>query len=290
MWIFLSFLSAFSLASSDALIKYILNNSNEYLIGWLRLVFSLPLLIAILLFIDIPNIDKWFWIAFFTAIPLEIIAIIFYIKAIKSSDLSLVLPFLSLTPVFLIFFSWLILGEKVSLTGAIGILLVAIGGYSLNASSIRKGLTEPIKAIFKEKGIKYMILVSCIYSITSSLGKMAINHSSPLFFAPLYFTAVTILFTPLVYMKVKKEFLFLIINKYKKNIILSGIFYGIMIISHIIAISISEVAYMIAIKRSSMLIGSIYGFILFGEKKIKERLIGVILMLAGIFFIIKSTI
>jgi len=180
-WVSLSLISAFTLATSDAFTKRALTSSNEYIVAWLRLIFSLPLLFVIFLFIPIPELDKEFYVAFFLSLPLEILSIVLYIKALRISPLSLTLPFLSLTPVFLIFVSYIILGERVSLWGGMGILLIASGSYTLNISKIKEGIFEPLRAITREKGSVLMIAVALIYSLTSSLGKMAIGHSSPYF-------------------------------------------------------------------------------------------------------------
>jgi drug/metabolite transporter (DMT)-like permease len=101
-WVSLALISAFTLATSDALTKRTLARSNEYLVAWFRILFSIPLLLIIWLFIPVPKLDIEFYKAFAFALPLEIIAIIFYIKALRISPLSLTLPFLSLTPIFLL--------------------------------------------------------------------------------------------------------------------------------------------------------------------------------------------
>jgi drug/metabolite transporter (DMT)-like permease len=197
LWVVLSLFSAFSLATSDALAKKVLVRKNEYLVAWFRLFFTLPFLIIILFFIPVPELDRKFYIAFSVALPIELITVILYIKALKVSPLSLTLPFLALTPVFLIIVSYLILGEKVSFLGGVGIFLVAVGSYLLNINEVKKGIFEPIKAITKEKGSVLMVTVALLYSITSSLGKMAIEHSSPLFFGTTYFIVLTICFGPI---------------------------------------------------------------------------------------------
>ena len=109
LWVLFALVSAFSLATSDALTKKALPLHNEYLIAWLRLLLSLPILLLSLLFIDLPSPDDDFFRAFLSALPLEILAIILYIKALKVSPLSLTLPFLSLTPIFLTVIPYLIL-------------------------------------------------------------------------------------------------------------------------------------------------------------------------------------
>jgi drug/metabolite transporter (DMT)-like permease len=52
-----------------------------------------------------------------------------------------------------------------------------------------------------------------------------------------------------------------------------------------IALSQIETAYMIALKRTSILFAVIFGYFIFKEKHILIRLFAVILMLAGIFII-----
>ncbi|MCK5287396.1 MAG: DMT family transporter, partial [Thermodesulfovibrionia bacterium] len=132
MWVIYSLLTAFLFATSDALTKHALASRDEYLVAWARLLFSLPVLFICLMFIEMPSLDRTFWLATFCALPLEISAIILYTKALKISPISLSVPFLALTPIFLIFTSYLVLGEKVSLGGGVGIFLIAAGSYSLN--------------------------------------------------------------------------------------------------------------------------------------------------------------
>lgn len=286
IWIIFALIAAFTLATSDALTKKALSLHNEYLIAWLRLLLALPLLLISMLFVPIPDLDRYFYIAFLTALPLEVAAIIFYIKALKASPLSLTLPFLSLTPVFLIVIPYIILGEAVSLNGAFGILLIAIGSYMLNLKEIRKGVFEPFIAIKKEKGSIYMIIVALLFSFTASLGKMAIEHSSPVFFGATFFFAVTVVFTPIAIYKGRNEVRLIFRNGAIKSSIFPGIFYAAMILSQMIAMSMTKVAYMISVKRLSLLIGVLYGYFLFKETGIRERLFGAILMLTGFVLIV----
>lgn len=285
LWVFLALLSAFSLATSDALTKRALSIHNEYLIAWLRLLLSLPLLLLSLAFIDIPRIDKEFYFAFLCALPLELLSIILYIKALKVSPLSLTLPFLSLTPVFLIIIPYIILGEKVSFPGGIGVLLIAAGGYTLNIGEFKKGLLEPFAAIRKEKGSLFMIAVALIYAFTSSFGKMAIEHSSPVFFGAAYFAVLVVFFTPIALCKGRNELRAAFRSGAIKASIMPGIFYSVMILSHMIAMSLTKVAYMISVKRLSLLIGVFYGYLFFRESGIRRRLFGTALMLAGFILI-----
>ncbi len=287
MWIFYAFLTAFFFATSDALTKRALRSRDEYFIAWIRLVFALPVLIISLFFIDIPVLDRTFWIATLIALPLEITAIVLYTKALKSSPLTLTMPFLSLTPVFLIGISYLIVGERVSLQGGAGILFIAIGSYILNIHTAGRSLIEPLRSILREKGSVMMVIVAFIFSFTSSLGKMAIVHSSPVFFGSFYFILVTILFTPIAIGMNRQE---VFLNKRDiVHLIPIGVTYSLMIIFHMIAMSLTNVAYMISVKRMSLFFSILYGYILFKEERIGERTAGTLLMFAGFVLILLST-
>jgi drug/metabolite transporter (DMT)-like permease len=289
LWVILSLVSAFSLASADAFTKKALKNTNEYLVAWFRLVFSMPVLMLLIFFIPVPELDANFFKAFFIALPLEVIALIFYIKALKISPLSLTLPFLSFTPVFLMAVSYLVLGERVSLRGGFGILLITLGSYTLNFREMRKGFLEPLKSVVREQGSVIMIFVAIIYSVTGPLGKMAIEHSSPLFFGITYFAVLTLIFTPIALWFGRSEVKQFFTSGAYKGLAVTGFFSSCMIISHMIAISLVQVAYMISIKRISILIGMCYGYVLFREQNIKERFLGALLMIAGFVLVVTAS-
>lgn len=286
MWIIYSLLTAFSLATSDSLTKRALVSRDEYFVAWTRLLFALPVLVPILFFIEIPSLDRTFWLATLCALPLEIAALILYTKALKVSPISLTMPFLALTPLFLIIMAYIIVGETVSIYGGIGIMLVVLGSYTLNLHKMKYDLLEPVKAIFREKGSVMIILVAFIFSITASLGKVAIDHSSPIFFGSFYFVLITILFTPIAMVKNRGG-----LKISKKDILpLSsiGVTFALMIIFHMLAMSLVNVAYMISIKRTSLLFSILYGHLLFKEEKIAEKALGAIIMFLGFVLIIIS--
>lgn len=284
MWFYYAIITAFSQATSDAITKKTLQRADEYIVAWLRLLSSVPYLLIALFIIEIPETDSTFWAVLIAALPLEVTAFILYIRALKESPLSLTIPFLAFTPVFLIFTSFLILGELPDKSGTAGVILIAAGAYTLNLHMKKKGLLKPIMAIIKERGSLMMLIVSFIYSITSSLGKLAILHSSPIFFGALYFIILALAFTPIVMFKSRNNF-GQIIKNYKYFGFL-GFFHSLMVITHMVAMSLTQVTYMIAVKRTSLLFSAGYGYFLFKEEKLRERLLGSILMIIGVALIV----
>jgi drug/metabolite transporter (DMT)-like permease len=286
MWVVLSLLSAFSLATTDALSKKSLERSPEWVVVWIRFLFALPYLAVVFLFIEVPALDKVFWFSILILLPLEMIAVVLYIKAINQSPLSLTIPFLSLTPVFIILTGFLFLGELPDLSGTLGVLMIALGAYSLQLHGMKEGLLVPFKAILQERGSMLMIGVAFIYSITSTLGKVAILHSSPLFFGVFYFGILALAFTPWALMRSRRPWRDVLSPERFPLFLLIGVFEAIMIFSHTLAIVMTQVTYMIAVKRTSLLFSVAYGYLLFREGRIRERLMGCLLMVIGAMLIV----
>ncbi len=240
---------------------------------------------AVRLFFFIPLVrpDKIYFLSMAAALPLELLALYLYMKAIKVSPLSLTLPFLAFTPVFMILTGRLLLGERLSPWGVLGIFLIVIGAYCINLSHIRSGFFAPLKAIMKEPGSWMMLIASFIYSITSVIGKLGILHSNPYFFATTYFTALMILIVLLAPFVHDFHARSLIRSPLKGMIV--GLITGVEIFSHVLAISQIQAAYMIAIKRTSIIYGVLYGAWLFKEEKIGERLFGAVIMIGGVCII-----
>ena len=283
-WFIYAFVCAISLATADALSKKVLDdNTDPYIVAWVRTGYATPFIAVIIPFIDIPTLDGVFYIAMFLSIPLDIIALLLYMKAIKVSPLSLTLPFLSLTPVFLIGTSYVILGEKPDKSGFIGIILVVIGSYLLNVHTISRGVFEPFKAIAKEQGSVLMIVVAFVFSIGVCFGKIAVQHSNPAFFSVIYIFLLSLFLFIIVSFK-SKQFLSKSISR-PVPFVFIGMLIAIMIVTHLKAISLIEVSYMISVKRLSILIGVIYGVMFFNETNIKERFLGAAVMVSGIIMI-----
>lgn len=289
LWIPLSILAGFFVALSDALNKKHFGEAgfiNMTLARTLGVVpFLLPPLIYFLFFENkISYLTLEFLLNTLILLSLEILATLFYMRGIQISPLSVSLPFLSFTPIFIILTGYLILNERVSSAGTVGILLIAVGGYLVHLPRINQGFFGPLKGIWEERGSLYLLITALIYSITSVLGKRGILLSDPLFFALFYFSIFSIM-TPLVIMVfrgVKTGFTLL---KKRREILLVGGTQALMCLFHMWALSLVETAYMIALKRTSIIFSVILGWVLFRESHIRLRLSAVILMFLGILII-----
>ncbi|MGB9761277.1 MAG: EamA family transporter [Caldimicrobium thiodismutans] len=289
LWILYAILSGFFVALSDALSKKYFAKEGFIEMTVARTLGAFPFLFPFFLYFLI-NKGAYFYFTpnfiFVTLILLflEIIATLFYTKGIEISPLSASLPFLSFTPVFIIFTGFFLLGERVSVAGAIGIFLIVVGAYFIHLPRISRGFLAPFKGIWEEKGSLYLLITALIYGITSVLGKMGLILSDPLFFAAFYFSLLS-LATPLTLKIFYRVQLFSFCRKRLKEIFLVGGTQALMCFFHMLALNLVETAYMIALKRTSILFAVIFGWYFFRERHIGLRLGAAFLMFLGILLI-----
>ncbi len=178
---------------------------------------------------------------------------------------------LSFSPVFLILTSRVMLREKVSNVGIIGILMVVVGSYILNISKVKEGVFEPFKSLVYEKGTRYMLLVSFIWSITANLDKCGVLMSSPLVWTFLMSFGIGFMGGTMLLLKNKTP-------TFKRSMIFVSVADSLSALFQMIAISLIYVPYVISIKRLSIMFSSVMGYLIFKEK---PNFLGILIMLLG---------
>lgn len=289
LWIPLSVLAGFFVALSDALNKRYFGESGFISMALVRTLGALPFLLPPLLYYLIAEgkvtyLTPQFLVNTLLLLGLEVVATLLYMRGIQISPLSVTLPYLSFTPVFVILTGFLILNERVSPQGILGIVLITAGGYLVHLPRIRAGLLGPLRGIWEERGSLYLLMTALIYSVTSVLGKKGVLLSDPLFFALFYFSLLSLVTPILLWSLGGKEKGSLILRK-RGELLLVGGTQALMCLCHMWALSLIETAYMIALKRTSIIFGVIFGWLFFREHHIRLRLSAVLLMFLGILII-----
>lgn len=281
-----AFLTALFESLKDLSGKLGLNHLNEFFISWAMAAFALPILLPLLFFIDIPELNRSFYQALIYGGVLNGVSLLLYMRAIRMSDLSVTIPMITFTPLFLLITSPIMLGEYPSPLGIGGVLLIVFGSYMLNIKQKDKGLLEPFKALVKEPGPRLMLLVAFIWSFTSNIDKIGVQNSSPVFWsvAMTCFLAVALLPPMLIYSKQTAKKIF----RESKYLIPLGLFNALTFLTQMLAINVILVAYVISIKRGSAILSVGWGYLFFNEKGFRERLVGVSIMVAGVFLITLS--
>jgi len=283
MWLVFALINAFSEGTKDLFSKRAMRDVDPVVSAWSLSAFSFLFLLPLLFFIETPVLGPWFWHAILIQGTMLTITLIIYMRAIQASPLSITLPMLSFTPAFMLITSPLILGESPGFAGKIGVLLIAVGAYVLNVQKIGEGLFKPLSALFSEPGARLMLIVAFVWSITANVDKIGVVNSSPIFYATIVMAAVTLGLTPVMHFRSKNYQSQ--IRENLRGLLPIGFFMALSVASQMTAISMTLTPYVISIKRTSILIGSVYGFLFFSEKNLRARLTGAFIMVCGVILI-----
>lgn len=258
---------------------------NEYSLAFSISFFSSLLFVPLLFLFPLPSLGPYFgWVLAMGGL-LNVVATIFYFRALKESELSSSMPLIAFTPLFLLVTSPLILGEFPSSAGFLGIVLVVAGSLVLHWNEKFKGTTDPVRGLFFDKGARYMVLSAFIWSITSNLDKIGVQNSSPLAWAAGMEWFMTIgLFASVLLFSRKRFF----VKENWKIIVPSAVVGVATSVIFLTAISLTLVAYVIAIKRLSGVFSVLLGHFFLKEHDFKDRLTGAVIMAIGAALILVS--
>ena len=283
MWLILAILSAFFEAVKDVVSKHNLKANDEYVVTWSLTFFTAVFLTPLLFIIEIPSLNQQFWIALLIGSSMNAVIALLYIKAIKLSDLSLAVPLVALTPLFMLLTSTLIVGEYPNFLDGIGVFLIVMGSYLLNIKEKSQGYLAPFKALLHQPGSKLMLLVAFLWSITTNFDKIGVQNSSPIFWVFALLTSMSLLLLPVLLHKTsnpKRQ-----IIQYLPMLMATGFFNALGVICQMQALTMTLVVQVIALKRTSVLMGVLFGHFIFKEKDIQERFLGAAIMMGGVLFI-----
>ncbi len=206
-------------------------------------------------------------------------------KAYETGDLSLVYPVARSSPVFVALAAFILLGEKITPTGIIGIFVIFIGVYVLHLRGLtRQDLLAPLEYL-RSGSSKYALLAAfgtTIYSISDKLGVTAVD---PLLYSFWLGFSVTGMLTVAI---IKRRGVERIRNEFKANlprITVSGILMkgGYMMVLY--AMSLAQVSYILALRQISVVLGALMGVIFLGEKYGKVRIIGSVIIFFGVYIL-----
>jgi drug/metabolite transporter (DMT)-like permease len=284
-WLLLTLICAFALASSDAVAKRSLAGRDTWDMVLVRLGLAGLLLVPWLVWRTPAQLTFWGWMAVLA--PLEVAAMLLYMRAIRDHALSLTLPYMAFTPVFIVVSGYLVLGEVVSGRGLAGIALVVAGSWLLNFESVGqlrlKSMLAPFRAILRNPGSRMMLLAAAIYAFTAAGSKGAMQEVGSQGFGALYFVLVGS-FSLLTITLFRPHAWRVLAEQPGVSLLVAGLM-AVMVITHFAAIAQVEAAYMISVKRTSLLFGILYGALLFNERHLGRHLLAGGLMVAGVALI-----
>lgn len=286
MWVFFAFGSAIAETVKDVLGKTSTVKTNEYATAFWMKFLGLLILVPVVLVVGIPHLAVEYYLAVLFAVFTVSSGNILYMRAIKLSPLSVSIPLLSFNPVFVALLSYVFFREVPTLFGWLGILLVSAGLYMmrLTRQDLWRGLLRPILSIREEPGAIAMLGVGVIWGIGGYASKLMVVSSTPLMAAfglALAGSAGSFLIGAF-YRKLSIGDL----RRHMRLLLPMGIADSVSEFAIMAALSAGIVPYVVPIKRTNIALSSVAGKFLFGERLGRAKLLGIAMILAGIFAII----
>ena len=284
-WLFLSLASGISVAVKNVITRKLVFQTDRWVILYSKYLFVSLFALLLISFTGIPEIKPAFYYSITIASILDVIAAWCFLNAIASAQLAKTFPLVAFTPIFATGTSFFVLGETPSVLGLAGILLIVCGAYLLRAESIKVGILEPIKLLLKEKGQRQMLMAAFLFSFLAVFFKKAILNSSP-FFAFGVTQLLSTLFLTVFFLKKKTlgALLRKTANNFKLLFIASivGFLAGLTLFA---AFQLGLAAYVVSVKRISILFTIVLGYIFFREDHIIRSLLIGSIMVLGILLI-----
>jgi drug/metabolite transporter (DMT)-like permease len=330
----LSTLDAIAMAFTDASRKKVLDKGADagLVSVWCKIISCILFAIVIVLLAifwkaepRMPNIGASFGISTFTAFliyitinaVLEGTAVLLNLKALQVSPISYCIPFMALTPVFLLPAGVIFLDESVSGGMIVGVSLVVIGSLVVNRELFAKGPLEPLRAIIREPGSRYMVMVAALLTVTNLLAKwFLVSDGGAVTFADKMQLALTLSVGKCVMLAVFFLALVIINHGVRKAgskspaaiarsvaaipwtgvlrqsplwLILAGFLEALVLVLMLVAMQFAVAAVVVAIKRSAVIWSVLLGWLMFKERNIGDRLVASAVMASGVilFFVNK---
>ncbi|MHC1712234.1 MAG: EamA family transporter [Solidesulfovibrio sp.] len=283
VWFFLTLVTALTQAVKDAYLKKSLSDMDA---GVGMLVYTA--IAAVFLWLGaaanpMPTLGPSFWPLLIGGGLLGGLTYFLYGRALKVGDLSLALPMLAFTPLFLLGTSPLTVGEYPGPAGVCGVVLVAVGAYVLNLRERKYGIWGPVKALFTNAGSRLMLMVAAVWSVGANLDKLGLQASSPAYWAAAIYTATGAALLAAVAVRFRHGFS--LPANARRGLVAAGLLEAVGLYCQMHALPLTQVAYVISVKRLSIVFAVLIGAVFFREPDLVHRLPGALLMVAGVSFI-----
>lgn len=283
MWFLLALLAAVLAATSDALRKGLVRNVDPTVVAALSAAAAaaglLPVVAAEGVRLDVSP----YLTAVVVSGGINAVAAVLIARAVQLSDLSLVTPLLGVTPVFTLAVAAVVLGELPTPAGLAGVLVIVTGTWVLAVGEGGAGLAAPLRALWAEPGARLMILVAFLYGTSSTFDKVGVLASTPLGWALSLMGVVALLTGARVVASERRRRQVSALDAGTWALLVAmGLALACMLAAQMTALTTGLAGYVIAVKRTSILLAVVAGGVFFEEGRMAVRLAGSAVILAGL--------
>lgn len=268
-------------AALHALWNLLLKQSKEKYIAmaW-QVIISAILSLAVLLYTGLPPRFIWLYVLISTILESIYFGILTY--AYTDHDFSLIYPMARGTaPALVVVWTALFLREIPSIGGLLGILLVIFGLVIIGSTSLLNN--QGNKPQFK--GVAIALAIALVISIYTIVDGYAVKNSPALPYGLSLFLTMPVFTAPFVVRRFGWGQMVKTLRLEPTRLITIGILGLVAYLLALFAYSIAPVNYSEAIREVSVVMGAFAGWYFLGEKMGKIRILGAVVIFAGIILI-----
>jgi drug/metabolite transporter (DMT)-like permease len=286
MWFWWGVATAIISAISIIINKKALSSVSTSLTTWSLFALSLPFIVVCYLLSAKPTLTQDFYLGIIGSSLFFAISKTVSLLVIKQTELSKVIPLNTFTSVFIYLLALIFLGEVIRTIPLIGLSVVIVGAYVLNAGQRSQGVLKPFIYLATHKESRLYLIAVLLSAASGTFDKVALKGSlpaSPL--AVLLGENLLISMFLLGYLNIKKAgWIKELKNNYKILTLASGV-YALGSITTFAGFADGPIALVSGVKRLQLLVVLLFSFIFFKDKPTKYSVIASIITILGIFLI-----
>ena len=203
-----------------------------------------------------------------------------FFKALQEAAMSTAVPFLSFTSVLIIPTGFLLLGEMPGWTKLLGVLLTTVGSVMMHWRLFAVNWLAPVKAIYRDKGSRYMLYTAVLLAVLSPLDKK-LSLMADIYTQCIIFGVGMVIFFFFM-AKARNEPLLPVLKGGIKWIAIAGILDAATILLQFESYQYLDSVIVISIKRSGIVLAVVFGWIVFKERNIRDKLMASTMMFIGV--------
>jgi uncharacterized membrane protein len=241
-----------------------------FIYGYRQQAFQLDGILPIAMLSGLLHFLYWLWLA----------------RSLETGDLSRVYPISRSAPALVLVVAVLFMGEQVSLPGAAGVFLTALGVYTISFDRLTPAaLARPLRNIRNDIAIRYAFLTLLAVAGYSIVDKQAVTYFHPVAFAFIYpWFSMALLSTYVVAVRksgaLRREW-----RVNRRSILVCGILgiFGYFLI--LVAFSLERVSYVVGLRQISIVFSVLLGAMILKEPHVRQRMISAVMIFIGVFLI-----
>lgn len=202
-------------------------------------------------------------------------------RAYRGGDLSIIYPLSQSSMIWVPLWAGIFLGERLSLRGGGGILLVLLGVYALQMR--RLSLVELLRP-FRDLGnpsVRAALMAGFIYSIGSIAEKSGVGNYSPFYFTYLLVLIMLLLMTLNICRFRYRRQIGEELREQWRLILVSGPVMMASFLTFRYGLNLSPVSYAVPVRQVSILVGVLMGVLFLGDSFGRIRLVSAFLIFLG---------